>query len=62
MVGLHWMVRMKRWAQNPPSWGRVKFVFAIVFACILLYAYEYFYGWPDFLSVNNNGRVRAPKL
>lgn len=51
------MMRMKRWAQNPPSWSRVKFVFYIILACAFLYAYEYFYGWPNFLSVDSIRRV-----
>ncbi len=57
MIGIHWMMRMKRWAQNPPSWSRVKFVFYIILACAFLYAYEYFYGWPNFLSVDSIRRV-----
>lgn len=46
-----WLVRMARWARNPPSWGRVKLVAAIVAACLALYAIEVFVGWPDMLTV-----------
>ena len=57
-MNVRWLLRMKRWAQNPPSPSRVKFVFAIILVCALLFAYEYFYGWPDFLSVDQTGRGR----
>ncbi len=45
-----WLLRMTRWAQNPPSAGRVKFVLAIIAVCAALYAVERFYGWPDALT------------
>lgn len=46
---------MKRWAQNPPSWKRVKFIFGIILVCALLFAYEHFFGWPDSLTLDNAG-------
>jgi len=45
-----WLLRMTRWAQNPPSAGRVKFVLAIIAVCAALYAVERYYGWPDALT------------
>ena len=45
-----WLLRMARWARNPPSEGRVKFVFAIIAICLALVAIEYFFGWPDWLT------------
>ncbi|SEK29013.1 hypothetical protein SAMN05421666_1968 [Roseovarius nanhaiticus] len=45
-----WLLRMTRWAQNPPSAGRVKFVFAIIGICVALYAVERIWGWPEALS------------
>lgn len=51
-MNLTWFLRMARWAHNPPSWGRVKLVLAVVAACFALYAIEYFWGWPDWLTVN----------
>lgn len=45
-----WLLRAARWARNPPSAGRVKFVLAIIAACAALYAVERFVGWPDALS------------
>ena len=47
-----WLFRMARWARNPPSEGRVKFVFAIILVCGALFAWEHFFGWPDMLTPN----------
>lgn len=54
-MNLGWLVRMAKWARHPPSWKQVKLVAAVVAACFALYAIEYFWGWPDFLTVE---RVR----
>ena len=45
-----WFVRMARWARNPPSWRTVKVVFAVVLACLALYAVDRIWGWPDMLT------------
>ncbi|WP_308446160.1 hypothetical protein [Roseovarius pelagicus] len=45
---------MARWAQNPPSPAKVKFVLGIVVLCLALAAYEHFYGWPDALTPNRD--------
>jgi hypothetical protein len=49
---LHWLVRAKRWAQNPPSEGRVKLVFGVIAICIAIAAWEWYFGWPEWLTVN----------
>ena len=46
---------MARWAQNPPSEGRVKLVFGIIAVCLALFAVEYFVGWPEALSLDPKG-------
>ena len=61
-MNVRWLLRMKRWAHNPPSASRVKFVFAIILACAVLFAYEYFYGWPEFLKIDETGHGRRIKL
>ncbi|QFT93045.1 hypothetical protein FIU86_09325 [Roseovarius sp. THAF9] len=54
-----WLFRMSRWAQNPPSAGRVKFVFAIIGICLLIFGIEYFFGLPDWMAVDpKSGRYR----
>ena len=51
-----WLFRMKRLVQNPPSEGKVKLVFFVIAACAALYAYEYFYGWPEALTLDPSAR------
>jgi len=47
-----WLLRAKRWAQNPPSWGRVKLVLGVLAICIVIAGFERVFGWPDWLTVN----------
>lgn len=49
---LAWLVRAKRWAQNPPSEGRVKLLLGVVAICLAIAAYEWAFGWPDWLTPN----------
>jgi hypothetical protein len=44
-----WLVRMARWARNPPSPERVKLVFAVITLCLLVFGYEWLFGWPEWL-------------
>jgi hypothetical protein len=50
---LGWLVRAKRWAQNPPSEGRVKFVFVVIALCLVIAGVEFFVGWPDWMRVDS---------
>ncbi|SER43879.1 hypothetical protein SAMN04490244_10147 [Tranquillimonas rosea] len=45
-----WLLRAKRWAQNPPSPGRVKLVLAVIAVCLVLFGIELIWGWPEFLT------------
>jgi len=53
-----WLLRMKRWVQNPPSPARIKFIAAIIAFCLLLLVIERSFGWPDALTPNNLRRMR----
>ena len=53
-----WLLRMKRWAQNPPSMRKVIFVLAILGVCFALYAIETWIGWPDWATPNRGGGPR----
>jgi hypothetical protein len=53
-----WLLRMKRWLQNPPSAARVIFVFSIIALCLALFAYERLFGWPEALTPHNLRRMR----
>jgi hypothetical protein len=50
---LNWLLRAKRWAQNPPSEDRVKLVFGVIAICFMIVAYEWAFGWPEWLAVDN---------
>lgn len=52
-----WLMRSKRWAQNPPSAKRVKFILAIIAICVALFLWELTMGWPDFLTPDRVGRM-----
>ncbi|MDB5664947.1 MAG: hypothetical protein JWS11_1490 [Cypionkella sp.] len=53
-----WLMRMARWARHPPSPGRVKLVLGVVVACLVLFGIEHFWGWPDWLAVNGQIKLR----
>ena len=55
-MNLFWLLRMKRWAQNPPSPKMLKLIAFVVVASIALYAYEQAFGWPEWLTVNKARR------
>lgn len=50
------LMRMNKWALNPPSEARVKLVFGIVAACLVLVLIEKFIGWPDMLTLEPQRR------
>lgn len=57
-----WFLRMARWVRNPPSPRMVKLVLGVIALCMLLFAVEYFIGWPDFLTLEGEGRAhRLPR-
>lgn len=59
MTQLRWLLRAKRWVQNPPSAKRVKFVFAVILACIALVVVEKTIGLPTWMEVNGPARVKV---
>ena len=53
----HWLMRMKRWVQHPPSPARVALVLAVVALCLALVAVERWVGWPEALTPTPAGRT-----
>ena len=49
-----WLVRAKRWAQNPPSWKRIKLVFGVIAVCLVLVAIEKTVGVPDWMQLERS--------
>ena len=57
--GATWLLRMKRWVQNPPSARKVALVFGVIAACLALYAVERFVGLPGWMAAE---RAPVPRL
>ncbi len=53
-----WLLRMARWARHPPSPARVRLVAAIIALCLILFAIERLFGWPEWLTPAQSGRWR----
>ena len=55
-----WLLRMARWARNPPSTRMVIMVLAIIVLCVVLFGVEYFLGWPEWLTPDRvpGGRIK----
>lgn len=49
-MNIRWLMMAKRWVQNPPSMGRVKFFLAIVAVCLILYGIDTIWGWPEWAT------------
>jgi hypothetical protein len=47
---LIWLLRMSRWARNPPSAKRIKLVFGIIAVCLMLVGLEALGLWPDWAT------------
>ena len=60
-MNLGWFLRMSRWARNPPSGKRALMLLAIIGFCLLLYAIETFFGWPEALTPKNSFRGGVPR-
>ena len=59
-MNFHWLLRMAKWARYPPSEKRVLLVLGVIAICLILVAIEYFFGWPDALTVESTGRRYRP--
>ena len=54
---MRWLIRMSRWARNPPSLAMAKMVAAIVVAMLLIYGLERMGWWPDWATAEKIRRV-----
>ncbi len=59
-MNLRHLLRMSKFARNPPSDKRVKLVFGVILTCVILFGIERLIGWPDWLTLDKP--PRAPKL
>ncbi len=51
-----WLVRMSRWARNPPSEKRVLLVLAIILVCLVVFGIEWLGLWPDWATAQKMRR------
>ena len=51
-----WLLRMSKWARNPPSAGRVKLVLAIVALALVIAGLEWMGWWPDWATAERMPR------
>ena len=47
-----WLMKAKRWAQNPPSTRQVVMTFAVIAICLAIVAVEWFGLWPEGFTVH----------
>ncbi|MFD3189195.1 hypothetical protein ACFMPD_02840 [Sedimentitalea sp. HM32M-2] len=47
---MRWLLRMSRWARNPPSGRRVALVLAILVLCLSVVVLEWLGWWPDWAT------------
>ena len=45
-----WLLRMSRWARNPPSAKQVKLVFGIIGLALVIFGIEWMGWWPDWAT------------
>ncbi|MEM5475233.1 hypothetical protein [Pacificibacter sp. AS14] len=55
-MNLMWLIRAKRWAHRPPSTKRIKLVFGVVLACLVLVGVEKFIGVPEWMQLDTSKR------
>ncbi|MCB1310371.1 MAG: hypothetical protein KDK29_00115 [Sedimentitalea sp.] len=53
---MHWLLRMSRWARNPPSERRVLMVLAVILACLAVVGAERAGLWPDWATAERMRR------
>lgn len=56
-MNMRWLLMAKRWAQNPPSMGRVKLVAAVIGVCVLIVVAEKLGLTPDWMAADRVRRV-----
>ncbi|WP_296764975.1 hypothetical protein [Sediminimonas sp.] len=60
-MNMRWIVRMARWARNPPSEKMVKLVLGIVAVAAAIYVTERYIGWPEWMRIDNTRGRLTPR-
>ncbi|SFT49758.1 hypothetical protein [Sedimentitalea nanhaiensis] len=53
---MRWLLRMSRWARNPPSARRVVLVFGVIALCLGIVALEWLGLWPEWATAQRMRR------
>ena len=57
-MNLRWLLMAKRWAQSPPSMGRVKLVVGVIVVCLLIVGAEKLGLTPDWMTADRVRRIQ----
>ena len=55
-MNMLWLLRMRKWAQHPPSPKTRKLIAIVAVVSFLIFGYEQLFGWPEWLTVNRGRR------
>lgn len=55
------LLRMARWVRHPPSRRHLWVMIVVVAVAAFCVGFEYFFGWPDFLTVQRPPRHILPR-
>lgn len=59
-MNMTWLLRMARWARNPPGPARVRLMLIVIGLVALIAGVEYVIGWPDALSLEPRRGFNMP--
>ncbi|MGI3209595.1 hypothetical protein ACROSR_00600 [Roseovarius tibetensis] len=59
-MNITWLLRMARWARNPPGPARVRLMLIVIGLVALIAGIEYVIGWPDALSLEPRRGLNMP--
>jgi len=60
-MNLRTFLRMAKLARNPPSASRVKLVFGAIAVCLIVFAFERLFGWPEWLTIDSTPKGRITR-
>lgn len=61
-MNLTWLLRMAKWVRHPPSPKKAMLIMVVVALCFLIFGIEYFFGWPEALTVEGKARLRPSMI
>ncbi|MFV0386244.1 hypothetical protein [Paracoccus sp. (in: a-proteobacteria)] len=61
MDNLNWLLRITKWARNPPGPRRVRLVLGVVLLALVIFGLERLGWWPDWAQIENDRTLRLPR-